>query len=62
MVLIERKTIIIEIDRFIDKINSIISKMISRSYYQCPICGKTSLDASEINADLYNHLYNKDNK
>ena len=56
-----KKWLIKEIDHFIDKVNSILSKIISPSKYQCPICGKTSLDASEINADLYNHIYNKDN-
>ena len=55
-----RKWIIYEIDRFIDKVNSILSKMVSPSSYKCPICGKTSLDSYEIYEDLYNHIYNKD--
>lgn len=56
-----KKWLIYEIDRFIDKVNSILSKIISPSKYQCPMCGKTSSDASEINADLYDHIYNKNN-
>ncbi len=47
-----KKWLIKEIDRFIDRVNSILSKIISPSRYQCPICEKTSSDASEINADL----------
>jgi hypothetical protein len=57
-----KKWLIKEFDRFIDEVNSILSKIISPSKYQCPICGKTSSDASEINADLYDHIYIKDNK
>ena len=57
-----RKWITYWIDRFIDKVNSILSKMVSSSTYQCPICGKTSLDESDISTDLYNHIYNKGNK
>lgn len=54
-----KKWLISEIDRFIDRVNSILSKIISRSKYQCPMCGKTSSHASEIYADLYDHIYNK---
>lgn len=54
-----KKWLIKEIDRFIDKVNGILSKIISPSKYQCPMCGKTSSGASEINADLYDHIYNK---
>ncbi len=57
-----KKFLINGIDGFIDKVNSILSKIISPSKYQCPMCGYTSSDASEIYADLYNHIYNKDNK
>jgi hypothetical protein len=57
-----KKWLIKEFDRFIDEVNSILSKIISPSKYQCPICGKTSSDASEINVDLYDHIYIKDNK
>lgn len=53
-----KKWLICKIDHFIDRVDSILSKIISPSGYQCPICGKTSSDASEINADLYDHLYN----
>jgi len=56
-----REWLINEIDHFIDKVNSILSKFISPSKYQCPICGMISSDASEINADIYNHIYNNDN-
>lgn len=57
-----KKYLINGIDSFIDKVNSKLSKIISPSKYQCPMCGNTSSDASEIYADLYNHIYNKDNK
>ena len=57
-----RKWIIYWTDRFIDKVNSILSKMVSPSSYQYPICGKTSSDSYEIGEDLYDHLYNKDKK
>ena len=57
-----RDRIICEIDRFIDKVNSILSGMVSPSSYKCPICGKESKDHSEIYTDLYGHIYNKDKK
>lgn len=55
-----RELIIIEIEYFIYKFDRLLSRLISRSTYKCPICGKESSDSSEINSDLYNHIYNKE--